>query len=140
MPAKRNDIRRLFEAPGSDRILVAMDYSQIENRVLAHMSQDDILINAFLNDRDIHSTTGALISDLTYEEIVAGSDLDGSPEWLAREQAKTVNFGIVYGMTEIALSNRLRISKDEARKLIDDYFEGYPGIKRFMDEQVTKAR
>ncbi len=140
IPAKRPEVRRLFTALGSDRILVAMDYSQIELRVLAHLANDEVLIDAFRNGRDIHSTTASLISGIPYERIEELKDEDGTPEWRARNQAKTVNFGIVYGMTENALSDNLQITKKEARKIIDDYFEGYPGIRRYMDEQHRQVR
>lgn len=140
IPARRSEIRRLFTALGDDRILVAIDYSQIELRVLAHLAQDGVLIEAFRNGRDIHATTASLVSGLPYDQIMANKDTDGSAEWLAREQAKTVNFGIVYGMTERALADNLRITEREAKKIIDDYFAGYPGIKRYMDEQHQLVR
>lgn len=137
IPARRPEIRHLFQALSDDRILVAMDYSQIELRVLAHMAQDEVLIAAFRNGQDIHSTTAALISKgaFTYEQIQARKDVAGSKESRLREQAKTVNFGIVYGMTDRALSDNLRITRNEAKTLIADYFRGYPGIKRYMDGQ-----
>lgn len=135
IPARRSEIRHLFHSLSEERILVAMDYSQIELRVLAHMAKDDVLIEAFRNGRDIHSTTASLVSGLPYEQIEERKDVEGTAEELARNQAKTVNFGIVYGMTENALSDNLRITKQEAKTIINDYFEGYPGIKRYMDEQ-----
>lgn len=140
IPARRPEIRNLFKANGSDRILVAMDYSQIELRVLAHMAEDKVLIDAFKHGRDIHATTASLVSGIPYEKIMERKDIAGSQEELAREQAKTVNFGIVYGMTENALSDNLQITKAEAKRLIDDYFAGYPGIKRYMDEQHRRVR
>lgn len=140
IPAKRPEVRRLFKTLGEDRILVAMDYSQIELRVLAHLANDEVLIEAFRNGRDIHSTTAALISGIPYERIEEFKDVEGTPEWRARNQAKTVNFGIVYGMTERALSDNLRITQGEAKKMIVDYFAGYPGIKRYMDEQHRHVR
>lgn len=137
IPARRPEIRHLFQALSDDRILVAMDYSQIELRVLAHMAKDEVLIAAFHNGQDIHSTTAALISKgaFTYEQIQSRKDVAGSKEEHFRKQAKTVNFGIVYGMTDRALSDNLRITRKEAKALIEDYFRGYPGIKRYMDEQ-----
>lgn len=135
IPSGRDEIRKLFTALGDDRILVAMDFSQIELRVLAHLANDEVLIDAFLNGQDIHSTTASLISGIPYEQIQARKDETGTKENEARSKAKTVNFGIVYGMTEKALSENLRITRKEAKKLITDYFEGYPGIKRYMDEQ-----
>lgn len=135
IPAKRPEIRHLFMATGPDRILVSIDYSQIELRVLAHMANETVLIDAFKHGRDIHSTTAALISGYTYEEIEAEKDTDGSPQQKYRKQAKIVNFGIVYGMGAGKLADTLEIPKADAQKIIDDYFRGYPGIKRYMDEQ-----
>lgn len=135
IPAKRSEIRHLFTATGPDRILVSIDYSQIELRVLAHMANETVLIDAFKHGRDIHSTTAALISGYSYEEIEAEKDTDGSKQQKFRKQAKIVNFGIVYGMGAGKLADTLEITKQEAQKIIDDYFKGYPGIKRYMDEQ-----
>ncbi|AXN39822.1 DNA-directed DNA polymerase [Peribacillus butanolivorans] len=137
IPAKRPEVRHLFLATDADRILVSIDYSQIELRVLAHVANEDILIKAFENGQDIHSTTAALISAgrFSYKDIEAGKDDEGSAEQKFRKQAKIVNFGIVYGMGAGALADNLEINKKEAQKLIDDYFRGYPGIKRYMDEQ-----
>src|SRR5699024_7253892 len=112
----------------------------IELRVLAHMAEDEVLIDAFRNGRDIHATTASLVSGIPYEQIMERKDIEGSAEGLARDRAKTVNFGIVYGMTENALSDNLQITKQEAKKLIDDYFAGYPGIKRYMDGQHRRVR
>lgn len=139
IPAKRPEIRHLFRATSDDRILVSIDYSQIELRVLAHMANETVLIEAFEHDRDIHSTTAALISGYTYEEIEANKDVDGSPHQKYRKQAKIVNFGIVYGMGAGKLADTLEITKQEAQKIIDDYFRGYPRIKRYMDEQHAKV-
>lgn len=139
IPAKRPEIRHLFLATDADRILVSIDYSQIELRVLAHMANETVLIEAFEQGRDIHSTTAALISGYSYEEIEANKDNDGSPHQKYRKQAKIVNFGIVYGMGAGKLADTLEISKNEAQKIIDDYFKGYPGIKRYMDEQHAKV-
>lgn len=139
IPAKRPEIRHLFLTTSSDRILVSIDYSQIELRVLAHMANETVLIEAFELGRDIHSTTAALISGYTYEEIEANKDIDGSPHQKYRKQAKIVNFGIVYGMGAGKLADTLDITKKEAQKIIDDYFRGYPGIKRYMDEQHAKV-
>jgi DNA polymerase I len=139
IPAKRPEIRHLFLTTGPDRVLVSIDYSQIELRVLAHMANETILIDAFEKGQDIHSTTAALICGYTYEEIEANKDTDGKPHQKYRKQAKIVNFGIVYGMGAGKLADTLEISKKEAQKIIDDYFRGYPGIKRYMDEQHAKV-
>jgi DNA polymerase I len=140
IPAKRPEIRHLFLTTGPDRILVSIDYSQIELRVLAHMANETVLINAFEKGQDIHSTTAALISGYTYEEIEANKDIDGLPHQKYRKQAKIVNFGIVYGMGAGKLADTLEISRKEAQKIIDDYFKGYPGIARYMDEQHRKVK
>jgi DNA polymerase I len=140
IPAKRPEIRHLFLTTSPDRVLVSIDYSQIELRVLAHMANETVLIEAFEKGQDIHSTTAALISGYTYEEIEANKDTDGSPHQKYRKQAKIVNFGIVYGMGAGKLADTLEISRKEAQKIIDDYFKGYPGIARYMDEQHRKVK
>ena len=137
IPAKRPEIRHLFTSTSKDRILVSMDFSQIELRVVAHVANDEVLINAFRNGQDIHSTTAALISagEFTYDDIEQYKDTPGHRCQKLRKQAKIVNFGIVYGMSANALADNLGITKQEAQTIIDNYFAGYPGIKRYMDEQ-----
>lgn len=141
IPAKRPEIRHLFMASGPDRILVSIDYSQIELRVLAHMANETVLTEAFEAGRDIHSTTAALISKgkYSYEDVERYKDTEGHECQKLRKQAKIVNFGIVYGMGASKLADTLEITKAEAQAIIDDYFRGYPGIKRYMDEQHTKV-
>lgn len=142
IPAKRPEIRHLFKASGPDRILVSIDYSQIELRVLAHLANEPALIEAFEQGRDIHSTTAAMISNgkYTYEDVEANKDTDGHECQKLRKQAKVVNFGIVYGMGANKLGDTLGITKDEAQTIIDNYFKGYSGIKRYMDEQHAKVK
>ena len=142
IPAKRSEIRHLFQASSDDRILVSIDYSQIELRVLAHVAKETVLIEAFENGRDIHSVTAALISNgkYTYEDVEEFKDTDKHECQKLRKQAKTVNFGIVYGMGASKLADTLEITQKEAQKIIDDYFRGYPGIKRYMDEQHATVR
>lgn len=141
IPAKRPEIRHLFLATGPDRILISIDYSQIELRVLAHMANETVLIEAFEAGRDIHSTTAALISNgkYTYEDIERWKDTEGHECQKLRKQAKIVNFGIVYGMGAGKLADTLEITKAAAQEIIDNYFRGYPGIKRYMDEQQAKV-
>lgn len=141
IPAKRPEIRHLFLATGPDRILVSIDYSQIELRVLAHMANETVLIEAFEAGRDIHSTTAALISNgkYTYDDIERWKDTEGHECQKLRKQAKIVNFGIVYGMGAGKLADTLEITKAAAQEIIDNYFRGYPGIKRYMDEQHAKV-
>lgn len=140
MPSKNTAVRKLFVTSSEDRIMVSMDYSQIELRVLAHYANDPVLLDAFATGKDIHSTTAAQIIGVPYEQIEKFKDVDGSKEKLARGRAKTVNFGIVYGMTDAGLSQELEITKKEAQKLIDDYFKAYPTIKGFMESQKRVAR
>lgn len=114
---------------------MAIDYSQIELRVLAHDANDTVLIDAFINGMDIHSKTGELISGIPYEQVQAEKDTSGTSGWEARRKAKTVNFGIVYGMGAYSLAKNIGVSEDEAQEVIDNYFKGYPGIKLYMDRK-----
>ena len=141
IPAKRPEVRKLFTA-SKGRILVSMDFSQIELRVLAHLANEKVLIKAFHEGRDIHSTTAAMISNgkYTYEDVEEYKDTSGHDCQKLRKQAKVVNFGIVYGMSAKGLSDTLEISKEEAQQIIDNYFRGYPGISTYMDEQKRLAR
>lgn len=141
IPAKRPEVRKLFTSE-EGRILVSMDFSQIELRVLAHMADEKVLIEAFHKGRDIHSTTAAMISNgkYTYEDVEEYKDTEGHPCQNLRKQAKVVNFGIVYGMSAKGLSDTLEIKKKEAQEIIDNYFKGYPGISTYMDEQKRIAR
>jgi DNA polymerase-1 len=142
IPAKRPEVRKLFTATNNDRILVSIDYSQIELRVLAHMANEPELIRAFHEGRDIHSTTASMISNgqFTYEEIEVNKDTEGHKCQKLRKQAKVVNFGIVYGMSATGLSNTLEITKAEAQLIINNYFKGYVGIESYMNEQKQLAR
>lgn len=140
IPAKRPEVRKLFTSTSNDRILVSIDYSQIELRVLAHLADEKVLQHAFHEGRDIHSTTAALISGYSYEEIEANKDADGSKQQKYRKQAKVVNFGIVYGMGANKLADTLEITKAEAQNIIDDYFKGYPGIASYMDAQHANVK
>ena len=119
-----------------------MDFSQIELRVLAHLAEEKVLIKAFHEDRDIHSTTAAMISNgkYSYEDVEEFKDTAGHECQKLRKQAKVVNFGIVYGMSAKGLSDTLEITKEEAQGIIDNYFKGYPGISTYMDEQKRLAR
>lgn len=129
MPEGRR-IRIAFIPSGRDCILLAADYSQIELRVLAHLSRDPTLIDAFRKDEDIHRRTAAEIFGVALEEV--------TPEM--RHRAKTVNFGIVYGMSDYGLAQDLKVSRREAQEYIDRYFERYHGVKRYMDDIVRQAR
>ena len=123
-------IRSLFvPGTGYDELL-SFDYSQVELRILAHMSQDEALIDAFLQQQDIHARTAAQVFDVPLGEV--------TPEM--RRRAKAVNFGIVYGISDYGLSRDLGISRKEAQQYIDRYFERYPGVKNFMDGCIEAAR
>jgi DNA polymerase-1 len=124
------EIRKAFISPRKDEVLIAADYSQIELRVLAHLSGDKNLIKAFNKDEDIHKFTASLIFDVALDAVTDKM----------RSSAKTVNFGILYGMGAFSLSKDLEISVDEAQKFIDSYFERYEGVKKFIDSTLEKAR
>jgi DNA polymerase-1 len=120
-------IRSCFIRTSSDKILVSADYSQIELRLMSHLSCDTEMIAAFRNDEDIHTATAAKIFN-THEV---------TPEM--RSRAKSANFGIIYGISSFGLSENLKISRSDAKSLIDGYFNAYPKIKAFMDKCVKEA-
>jgi DNA polymerase-1 len=123
-------IRRAFIPGGDDQVLLVADYSQIELRLLAHLSGDEGLVEAFEAGSDIHAATAAKVFDLPIEHV------DGE----LRRRAKAVNFGLAYGMNAYGLSQRLDIAPDEAQEIIDGYFEGFPKIKTYLSAQVERAR
>ncbi|WKA56171.1 DNA polymerase I [Planococcus shixiaomingii] len=123
-------IRKAFVPSEPDWVMVAADYSQIELRVLAHMSGDERLIEAFRTDRDIHTATAADVFHIPIEEVT--SDM--------RRAAKAVNFGIVYGISDYGLSQSLSITRKAAQEFIDRYLASFPGVKRYMTDIVQKAR
>jgi DNA polymerase-1 len=123
------EIRRAFIAEEGHQ-LVSADYSQIELRLLAHIAEDPVLIDAFARDEDIHSRTAAEIFGVVQDQVTRDQ----------RRVAKTVNFGIAYGLSPHGLSTRLNISGEEARDIIERYFTRYAGIKRYLDETVREAR
>jgi DNA polymerase-1 len=122
-------IRQAFIAPDGYRLLAA-DYSQIELRIMAHLSQDEGLLTAFAADQDIHTATAA---------EVFGRDLD-SVTANERRSAKAINFGLMYGMSAFGLARQLGIERGEAQSYVDLYFRRYPGVKRYMDETREQAR
>lgn len=122
-------IRQAFIAPKGYK-LISADYSQIELRILAHFAEDEKLIEAFVENRDIHQQTAAEIFGVALEEV--------TPEM--RRRAKTVNFGIIYGMSPYGLSQDLGISVEEAKSYIELYFSRYPGVRRFIEETIQKAK
>ena len=128
--AEGREIRRAFVASDDDHTLIVADYSQIELRILAHLSGDDRLREAFEQDLDIHAQSASLIFGLPPEEI--DDDM--------RRQAKTMNYGIVYGVGAFRLSNELQIDFGEAQQLIDNYFQTYAGVRDYFDRIVAKAQ
>ncbi len=121
-------IRKAF-VPSEECSFIDSDYSQIELRILAHMSGDEELIEAYKENRDIHTITASKVFHTPFEEVTA----------LQRRNAKAVNFGIVYGISSFGLSQGLSISRKEAAEYIDAYFKTYPGIKTFLDKLVADA-
>ncbi|MBR6472156.1 MAG: DNA polymerase I [Firmicutes bacterium] len=122
-------IRRAFHA-GEGKILVGADYSQIELRVLAHLSGDEALIEAFNNNEDIHRMTAARVLGIPLEEVRP----------IDRSRAKAVNFGVIYGMSSFGLSEEINVTRKEAEAYIKEYFNKHPGVKAYMDEQVRLAK
>ncbi|MDD2968003.1 MAG: DNA polymerase I [Lachnospiraceae bacterium] len=122
-------IRKVF-VPKEGHVFVDADYSQIELRILAHMSGDEQLIDAYRSSEDIHRITASKVFHTPFEEVTP----------LQRRNAKAVNFGIVYGISSFGLSQDLSISRKEASKYIEEYFHTYPGIKKFLDQCVTDAK
>ncbi|RAI94789.1 DNA polymerase I [Algoriphagus yeomjeoni] len=124
------EIRKAFVPRDENHILLAADYSQIELRIMAAFSGDESMIEAFKNGRDIHATTAAKIFQVPLEEVT--SDM--------RRKAKTANFGIIYGISAFGLSQRLSISRGEAKEIIDSYFKEFPAVKEYMDGAIEKAK
>ena len=124
-------IREAFVPKQKDWLIYASDYSQIELRVLAHISDDEHLKQAFIEGQDIHTSTAMRVFGIEDPKEVTAN---------MRRQAKAVNFGIVYGISDYGLSQNLGISRKEAQQYIDTYFERYPGGKTFMQEIVREAK
>jgi DNA polymerase-1 len=122
-------MRRVF-IPDEGCTFLSADYSQIELRIMAHLSEDKNMLDAFNKGQDIHAATAAKINHIPIEEATADM----------RRKAKTANFGIIYGISVFGLSERLNIPRTEAKELIDGYFGTYPDVKRYMDESIAKAR
>lgn len=123
------EIRKMFIASG-DNILTDADYSQIELRVLAHVSGDETMISAFKNEQDIHTITASQVFKVPVEEVTS----------VMRTRAKAVNFGIVYGIGEFSLAKDIKVSVKEAKNYIESYFETYPKIKEYLDETIAFAK
>ena len=124
------EIRRAFVADNEDSIFFSADYSQVELRIMAHLSGDTNMIDAFNSGYDIHSATAAKIYKVDINDVT--KDM--------RRKAKTANFGIIYGISVFGLAERLSIPRAEAKELIDGYFATYPGVKSYMDKCIEEAR
>lgn len=127
---KGKEIRKSFISRGNGFKLMAADYSQIELRIIAALSEDENMINAFKSGQDIHAATAAKVFNVPLDEVTRDQ----------RSSAKAVNFGIIYGQSAFGLAQNLNISRTEAKQIIDSYFEQYPTIKGYMDGAVAKAR
>ncbi len=123
-------IREAFVPSDEKHLLLSADYSQVELRLMAHLSGDEHLCEAFREGKDIHAATAARIFKKSIDEVTSEE----------RRRAKTANFGIIYGISAFGLSQRLRIPRSEAKQLIDGYFESYPKVKEYMDKVVADAR
>ena len=127
--AMGKEVRKAFvSCPGE--LFFSADYSQIELRIMAHLSQDANLIDAFMQGHDIHTATAAKIFKKELSEVTADE----------RRKAKTANFGIIYGISAFGLAERMGVSRSEAKQLIDEYFATYPGVKAYMDRSIAMAR
>ena len=122
-------IRKVF-VPKEDCVFVDADYSQIELRIMAHLSEDKNMIDAFLSNHDIHAATAAKIYKIDLKDV--DSDM--------RRKAKTANFGIIYGISVFGLAERMNVDRKEAKELIDGYFETYPSVKAYMDKSIQVAQ
>ncbi len=133
IPVRLEEGRRLrnaFTPSRDDNLLLAADYSQIELRIMAHLSQDAGLLDAFQKGQDIHTRTAAEVFNVTLAGVTP----------VMRNRAKAVNFGIIYGISDYGLSQGLHISRAEAKEYIKSYFERYPGVKKYAEECINEAR
>lgn len=124
------EIRKVFVPENDNCVILSADYSQIELRVLAHIANDENLIDAFVNHSDIHTKTASEVFRVPIDEVTP----------LQRSNAKAVNFGIVYGIGDFSLAKDLKISRKEAKNYIDTYFERYPGVKKYLDDAIEQAK
>jgi DNA polymerase-1 len=127
--AEGRRIRQAFIAPAG-HVLLAADYSQIELRIMAHLSGDEGLLAAFAEDRDVHQATAAEVFGIALAEVTADQ----------RRAAKTINFGLIYGMSPFGLARQLGIERSAANNYVERYFQRYPGVRRFMDDTRRQAR
>jgi DNA polymerase-1 len=123
------EIRKAFIPCSSENVLLSADYSQIELRLMAHLSEDENMLEAFAQNEDIHTSTAAKIFHVPENEVSS----------TMRSRAKTANFGIIYGISAFGLSQRLNISRTEASDLIQGYFATFPKVKQYMDNAIRRA-
>jgi DNA polymerase-1 len=123
-------IRKAFIPNSQDYVILSADYSQVELRVLAHISGDNNLIDAFVNGQDIHRRTASEVFGVPMDEVTS----------LQRSRAKAINFGIVYGLSDYGLSKDLKITRKEAKKYIENYFDRYEGVKKYLDKTIKEAK
>lgn len=128
--ARGKEVRKAFVPKDENHVLLAADYSQIELRIIAALSEEENMIEAFKNGEDIHASTAAKVFNVPLDQVTREQ----------RSNAKTVNFGIVYGVSAFGLSNQTDLSRSEAKELIDTYYETYPKLKAYMSAQVDFAR
>ena len=124
------EVRKAFVPRDENHVLLAADYSQIELRIIAALSEEETMIEAFKNGEDIHASTAAKVFNVSIDEVTREQ----------RSNAKTVNFGIIYGVSAFGLSNQTDLSRGEAKELIDTYYETYPRLRKFMASKVDFAR
>ena len=128
--SRGKEIRKAFIAKNKDYFLMAADYSQIELRIIASLSEEENMINAFKNKEDIHSSTAAAVFNIPINKVTKEQ----------RSNAKVVNFGIIYGVSAFGLSNQTNLNRKESKELIEKYFEKYPKLKDYMNNQISFAR
>jgi DNA polymerase-1 len=123
-------VRKAFVSRNNEFLIMAADYSQIELRIIASLSNDPVMTKSFKNNQDIHASTAANVYDVPIEDVTR----------IQRNNAKTVNFGIIYGVSAFGLSQQTDLSRENAKKLIEKYYETYPNLKNYMKNQISIAR
>ena len=128
--ASGKEVRKAFIASDSDHILMSADYSQIELRLIAELSEENNMIEAFLNNEDIHAITASKVFKVDLSDVTKEM----------RSNAKTVNFGIIYGVSAFGLSEQSTLNRKESADLIDEYFKNYPNLRLFIEQQIDFAK
>ena len=128
--SRGKEIRKAFTAKNKDYFIMAADYSQIELRIIASLSNEENMINAFKNNEDIHSSTAAAVFNVPINSVNREQ----------RSNAKVVNFGIIYGVSAFGLSNQTNLSRKESKELIEKYYQKYPKLKKYISDQISFAR